>query len=112
MAEGLSLQKWEGKASAKVFFCLGGLVLTITIMAVELLRSDASNGWVFGISLMCSIIYFIFFLIGTAPKGTRMVVLNGGPTPNRNIHPKHAAVFFVILLIFATIGFGFRYVAP
>ena len=84
----------------------------IVLMAVELFDSDASNGWVFGISLMCSILYFIFFLIGTSPKGTKPVFLSGAPFPNRNVHLENVLAFFIILLVFSLIGFGFRYAAP
>ena len=80
-------------------------------MYVELFETSKSDGAVWGVSILCSVLYFIIYLIGTAPKNTKLVAFAGGVVPNRQVSPKHFVVFFIISIFFVLVGHGIRYAA-
>lgn len=69
-------------------------------MYVELYDANKSDGAVWSVSILCAVLYLIIYLIGTAPKNTRLVAFAGGVIPNRQVSPKHFVAFFIISIVF------------
>jgi hypothetical protein len=92
-----------------------GLIVTfiffVVIMYVELYDPDTSIGAVWGVSSISSVLYFVFYLLFTSPKGTKIAWMQGVMVPNRTIKLHHFVTFSVIYIVYLIIGYGFRWLA-
>ncbi len=94
---------------------VAGLIVTfilfLVIMFVELYEPDTTTAAVWGVSSISSVLYFVFYLIFTSPKGTKIAWIQGVMVPNRTIKVHHFVAFSVIYIVYLTIGYGFRWLA-